>query len=358
MKEPRQPAAFRIEPETAAAPVPAAREEKRAAPRQPRAAKPEDAIVVPAEIDVFDEADAAMAEPPAIAPRKRSVIGQVFLAAAGILVSLALGLWVDGLIRDMFSRSDWLGWLAAGVASVAALALVVIIARELVGLARLASVERLREAGRAAFAGNDSRAARKVTDELASLVSRRPETAAGRRALKEMQGDVIDGADLMRLAESELLGPLDARAQALILDAAKRVSVVTAVSPRALVDLAYVLYEASRLIRRLADLYGARPGTLGFIRLFRDVLAHLAVTGVVAAGDEFVHQIVGQGLAARLSAKLGEGVVNGMMTARIGVAAMETVRPLPFVALKRPGLSDFLSALTAFARGKSRETRG
>ncbi len=362
MKEPRQPAAFRIEPERAAVPVSpaqsAAREDKRPAPRQPRAAKPEDATVVPAEIDVFDEVDTALAEPSAIAPRKRSVIGQIFVAAAGILVSLALGLWVDGLIRDLFSRSDWLGWLAAGVASVAALALVVIIARELVGLARLASVERLREAGRAAVAGNDSRAARKVTDELVSLVSRRPETAAGRRALKEMHGDVIDGADLMRLAESELLGPLDARAQALILDAAKRVSVVTAVSPRALVDLAYVLYEASRLIRRLADLYGARPGTLGFIRLFRDVLAHLAVTGVVAAGDEFVHQIVGQGLAARLSAKLGEGVVNGMMTARIGVAAMETVRPLPFVALKRPGLSDFLSALTAFARGKSGETRG
>jgi putative membrane protein len=173
-----------------------------------------------------------------------------------------------------------------------------------------------------------------------------------------MRDDVIDGADLVRLAENELLGPLDARAQALVLDAAKRVSVVTAVSPRALIDLAYVLYEAARLIRRLAELYGARPGTLGMIRLSRDVLAHLAVTGAVAAGDEFVHQIVGQGLAARLSVKLGEGVVNGMMTARIGVAAMETVRPLPFTALKRPGMGDFLAALTAFARGKAARDKG
>src|SRR5690606_15975553 len=173
-----------------------------------------------------------------------------------------------------------------------------------------AAVEKLREAGREAGRRNDARAARKVVEELAALVSRRPETAAGRRALKEMRDDVIDGADLVRLAENELLGPLDARAQALVLDAAKRVSVVTAVSPRALIDLAYVLYEAARLIRRLAELYGARPGTLGMIRLSRDVLAHLAVTGAVAAGDEFVHQIVGQGLAARLSAKLGEGVVN------------------------------------------------
>ena len=111
--------------------------------------------------------------------------------------------------------------------------------------------------------------------------------------------------------------------------------------------------KSGRLIRRLSELYGGRPGTLGFFRLARSVLAHLAVTGAIAAGDDFVQQIVGQGLAARLSAKLGEGVVNGMMTARIGIAAMEAARPLPFAALKRPGMTDFLSALTSFARKKA-----
>jgi putative membrane protein len=167
--------------------------------------------------------------------------------------------------------------------------------------------------------------------------------------LEELRHDVIDGPDLIRLAETELLAPLDAEARKLILDAGKRVSVVTAVSPRAAVDLVYVVYEASRLIRRLAELYGARPGTLGFLRLARGVLAHLAVTGSMAAGDTLVQQLVGHGLAARLSAKLGEGVVNGMMTIRIGMAAMDTVRPLPFSALRRPGMGDFLGALTRFA---------
>ena len=123
-------------------------------------------------------------------------------------------------------------------------------------------------------------------------------------------------------------------------------------SPRALVDIAYVVFESGRLIRRLSELYGGRPGTLGFIRLARDVLAHLAVTGSIAAGDSIVQQLVGHGLAARLSAKLGEGGVNGMMTARIGVAAMETARPLPFIAAKRPGLGDFLAALTSFTAKK------
>lgn len=348
MTEPRRPAAFRVDP-APRQPLPDAEP----AHRSPKALKPQDAVVTPAAIDVFEEADAALAVPPPPAPRRRSRFTAVFFAALGLLVSLAVGLWVDGLIRELFTRSDWLGWLAAATATVATLALVVIVARELAGIARLNSVERLRANGLDATLRNDTRAARAVTEELARFVARRPETAAGRRALADMKDDVIDGADLLRLAETELLSPLDAQAQKLILDAAKRVSVVTAVSPRALVDLAYVLFEASRLIRRLAELYGARPGSLGFLRLARDVLAHLAVTGAMAAGDELVHQIIGQGLAARLSAKLGEGVVNGMMTARIGVAAMETVRPLPFSAIKRPGMSDFLAALTRFAKDKT-----
>lgn len=346
MTDTRKPAAFRIDAPKKAETTPVAEPA-----RAPRAVKADAAIVTPAAVDVFDEPDAATAPPPPPpAPRRRSKLGAIFLTSLGILVSLAVGIWTDQLVRDLFSRADWLGWLAAGVALVAALAFVLILAREVAGLARLGSVEKLRERSVGALTRNDGREARKVVDELTTFLSAKPETAAGRRAMKALEDDVIDGADLVRIAETELLAPLDAQARQLVLDAAKRVSIVTAVSPRALVDLAYVLFEAGRLIRRLAELYGARPGTLGFVRLSRDVMAHLAVTGAMAAGDEVIHQIVGQGLAARLSAKLGEGVVNGMMTARIGIAAMETVRPLPFTALKRPGMSDFLSALSSFAR--------
>ena len=38
-------------------------------------------------------------------------------------------------------------------------------------------------------------------------------------------------------------------------------------------------------------------------------------------------------------------------------AAMETARPLPFSAVKRPGMGDFLSALTAFATRKAAEEK-
>ncbi|MER9206541.1 TIGR01620 family protein [Mesorhizobium sp. M0771] len=347
MTAPRRPAAFRIEPEAEP------KQETRRPHAEPPARKSR-AVVLPAEIDVFEEPDIVAAEPPpATAPR--SLFASLFFGAVGVLVSLAVGLWTDQLIRDLFERAEWLGWLAAGMAAIAVLALAVVLVRVFLAIARLAEVEKLQKRALDAVARDDPKAARAVVEELSAFVAAKPETAAGRRSLAELRGEIIDGGNLVRLAEAEILGPLDARAKVMILETAKRVSLVTAVSPRALVDVAYVVFEAGRLIRRLSELYGGRPGTLGFFRLARSVLAHLAVTGSIAVGDSFVQQIVGHGLAARLSAKLGEGVVNGMMTARIGIAAMETARPLPFIAGRRPGMGDFLSALTSFAAKKENE---
>jgi putative membrane protein len=346
MTDQRRPAAFRIdEPPPEPAPKPAGEQ----TPRRPRAVRADEAIVTLAPVDAFEEEYQALALPPPARPvRRRWRIASVLWTAIGALLSLAIGLWIDHLIRALFERADWLGWFAVGAVAVGVLALLALVARELAGLMRLASVERLHASGADALARNDSAAARALVGELTSFLSAKPETAAGRRMLADLEGEVIDGADLIRLAETELLAPLDRRAQKLVLDAAKRVSIVTAVSPRAVVDLAYVVFEAGRLIRRVADLYGGRPGTLGFFRLTRSVLAHLAVTGSIAMGDGIVQQIVGHGLAARLSARLGEGVVNGMMTARIGMAAMEAARPLPFSAVKRPGMGDILNVLTRF----------
>ncbi|MBP0650553.1 DUF697 domain-containing protein, partial [Mycobacterium tuberculosis] len=95
------------------------------------------------------------------------------------------------------------------------------------------------------------------------------------------------------------LEPLDREASRLIAETARRVSVTTAISPRALIDIAIVGWSAIRLIRRLAELYGGRPGGLAQWRLLRQVALHTLITGGMAAGDEVVSQLLGQGLAAR-----------------------------------------------------------
>ena len=51
------------------------------------------------------------------------------------------------------------------------------------------------------------------------------------------------------------------------------------------------------------------------------------------------------GLAARISAKLGEGVLNGLMTARFGLAALAVCRPLPFIREEPPKIGDVAGEL-------------
>jgi putative membrane protein len=137
----------------------------------------------------------------------------------------------------------------------------------------------------------------------------------------------------------------------MVVAASKRVSVVTALSPRAAIDMVFVLVNGLSLVRRLATLYGARPGTLGVLKLFRRVIAHLAVTGSVALSDSLLQQLIGHGLAARLSARLGEGMVNGLLTARLGLLAIDLVRPLPFYERPRPALNDLAGTLLRDPKG-------
>jgi putative membrane protein len=296
---------------------------------------------------VTPEPDApALPVPPDPRKRRRPLPwGSLFWSALGALVTLGLGLAVTKLIEDLFARSQALGLLALALAVLAAVALGVIVGREIVGLMRLNAVERIRQGAEAAIASDDRELARAVVGELLAVERVEPRLARARAAMQAHLGEIIDGADLVRLAERELMAPLDEDARALVTAAAKRVSVVTAVSPRAAVDMIFVFVTLVGLIRRLADLYGARPGALGLIRLVRLTVAHLAVTGGVAATDSLIQQMLGHGVAAKLSARLGEGVLNGLLTARLGLAAIEVARPLPFAALAKPAIGDLAGDL-------------
>ena len=278
-------------------------------------------------------------------PKRRWRWGTLFWSACGGLVLLGLGMSVARLIEDLFSYSDGLGYLGAVLAALAVIALIVVIARETLGLLRLATVERLHARAAEILINDDRTAGRAVVRELLSFERSTPHLARARADLETHLTEIIDGADLIRLAERELMAPLDVQARRMVSAAAKRVSLVTAVSPRAAVDLLFVLYTALSLMRRLARLYGSRPGTLGMIRVFRLVLSHLALTGGMAAGDSLISQMLGHGVAARVSARLGEGVLNGLLTARLGLAAIEVTRPLPFAALPPPALNDLAGEL-------------
>ncbi|MCC8978249.1 YcjF family protein [Bradyrhizobium acaciae] len=282
----------------------------------------------------------------ALVPARRGFRwGTLFWSAVAGLVVLGTGLGVLNLVEDLFARNEGLGFLGLALAVIATVALAVVTTRELVGLARLATIEKLHLRAEEVLISDDRAASRAVVADLLKFAHRTPQLARARSALQSHTDDIIDGADMIRLAERELMTPLDEEARRLVSSAAQRVSVVTAVSPRALFDVLFVFVASLRMIRQLARLYGGRPGALGMIRLLRHVIAHLAITGGMAASDSLIQQMLGHGIAAKLSQRLGEGMLNGLLTARLGLAAIDVTRPLPFNALPRPALTDLAKDL-------------
>jgi putative membrane protein len=303
------------------------------------------------EIEAPDEAALALPPGGGRPRRERNWLG-IFLSAVGGLLALAALLWVQDTIMALLKRSDWLGWAATGLFALAALALFMIIAREVTGLMRLSALAATRTAAELALAKDDAKQAMKAASALRESFKGRADLAATLRNLKAHDRDILSAKQVLSLHERELLLDLDVAAKTAIGGAARRVSAVTSVSP-APIAVAYVAYENFKLLRALAGVYGGRPGFMSVLRLVRLIGGHLALTSGIAFTDDFLHQFIGHGLTARLSRRLGEGLINGAFTIRIGLATLEVVRPLPYIETAQPRLREFVTEFLRVRRKPS-----
>ena len=293
-------------------------------------------------VDPYDAATPVMARPtqrPSGGPRW----GMVLISALAGAALLGAAATFARLVSAALSREDWVGWTTLLLLAIAALAALVLAFREVLGFLRFARLNRLRsEAERAVGEGDRQRELRAAL-RLARLYAGRAELAWSVRRFREHARDVHDPGELLALAERDMLTPLDLAGRRLITGAAKRVATVTALSPLLLLAVGYVAFENLRLLRALAGVYGGRPGVAGVLRLANMVFAHLLATGGLALTDDLLGQFLGQDVLRRLSRRLGEGAFNGALTARIGIAALNVIRPLPFRAAASPRPRDILA---------------
>lgn len=254
----------------------------------------------------------------------------LFWSAITLLVGAYVADGVYTFYLSMEKASPWIGQAVLALIGIVILGIVVFLLRELFAILRMRAVGKLRARALELIAVPEREAVRDFLRDLSVFYARDPGATAGRAEIARVLEEIHDPATLLGVAERALLAPKDDLARAAIAAAAQRVSVVTALSPRAIIDVGFVLAQSFGLIRRLSAIYGGRASGFGLLRLAGRVLSHLTVTGGMAVADSFLSQVLGAGIAARLSAKLGEGVLNGILTARVGIAAADVCRPLPF----------------------------
>ncbi len=299
---------------------------------------PDTAPPVPAE-DGAEIAGRAMHQAAALAARPGSRLGRWFWGIAVALVGFFASLAAWDYVTALLASRPVLGYVATGLLSAFIVVLLIVALREAAAFFRLGRLDTLRRGAESALASADLDAGRASLDRLQALYRGRAELRIGQAEVDRRRAEVFEVADLFALAEANLIAPLDRAAEAEIAAAARQVATVTALVPIALADVITALAANLRMIRRIAEIYGGRAGTLGAWRLTRAVLTHLVATGAVAVGDDLISSFAGGSVVSKVSRRFGEGVVNGALTARVGVAAMDVCRPLPFGPDRRPAVS-------------------
>ena len=290
---------------------------------------------------------AAMQAVAAVATRRSSALSRWFWRLLLALIAFAVSVAAWDFVSGLVTRNIYLGYVALGLSALFVLVCAVIAVRELAALARLSCVSDIQNDVASARESDDLKAARAVSARLSRLYAGRVDQRWGGAALSDRIDEAFDAETVLDLTEHALLEPLDRAARTEVEAAARQVAAVTALVPLALADVFAALISNLRMIRRIAEVYGGRGGTLSAWRLTRAVMAHLVATGAMAVGDDMIGSVAGGGVLSRVSRRFGEGVINGALTARVGLAAMEVCRPMPFHAASRPSVTSVVkNALT------------
>ncbi len=273
-----------------------------------------------------------------------------------ILFLCGISLW--DTLNELWERSAIFGMAGLVLIGLLVLVTTAVVIQEWSAIQRINALEEIRQKAECSLTPSsdvgDLDLARKVINGLIAVYASREDTSRGSQRLAERQEEIFAASGLIILAETELLKTLDDRAEKVIRDTALRVATETAFMPWPLADVLLVFLNSMQMFRRIAEIYGSKPGVVASWTLSRKVLTQLVVAGALADGGQWLDAVVGNRLL-HLARPIGEGVTNGALMARSGLTAMELCRPLPFHACqgRTSWIIDFTKESLLRALGKN-----
>lgn len=159
---------------------------------------------------------------------------------------------------------------------------------------------------------------------------------ADRSAFLAQHNLQFSDAETLKLFDLLVLQPLDQRAALSISAAAKQAGLAVAISPFALADMLLVSWRAWRLMAELSAIYGVQLGTVARLGLLKQFANLLFWTGATELAIDIGGDFLGVELSSKLSARAGQGVLAGLMLARLGRFVQQQLRPLPLQPEEKP----------------------
>lgn len=260
------------------------------------------------------------------------------------IVLLSVWQWVV-LLQQSWQNSVLHGALLSVISAAVVVLLTTVLWRELKLWRRLARNRQWQQSAQRIRHSVQFGEAEPLCRQVAASLPSSPAISAALQQWQDALQPQHSDEEQLQLFEHFVLAELDKQAQQLVYRAATDTSLAVAVSPFALADMLLVLWRSSRLLRELAQLYGGAIGQLRSLVLLKRLLAALLWAGGSELALDMASDVIGSELTAKLSARAGQGVIAGLLVARLGNLAQQQLRPLPAGKTAKVSIKALSSAL-------------
>jgi putative membrane protein len=157
--------------------------------------------------------------------------------------------------------------------------------------------------------------------------------------------------EICALFSKQVMRDIDQQAYQIVTKGSKETALFVMISQIALLDTILTLWRNVRMVKEIATLYGGKPGFFGSMSLMFNVIQNLIYADVSESVADGTAEIVGGSVLSVMSAQIAQGLGAGILTARLGINAMQACRPLPFMEDEKPRLKEIRREVMSSLKG-------
>ncbi|MDM8568288.1 TIGR01620 family protein [Thiotrichales bacterium HSG1] len=273
------------------------------------------------------------------------------LGAFGSLLLLMLLINTYQFVAEQYVNSYILGNLFLSLVVIITGAALTLSLRSYQKINRLQTITKLQLEGEQLMVNDGYGNAIRYINKVTQFYNYRPEIKTQLEHFYLTISDTHHDREVCNLFSDLVLKDMDKQAYKIVTQRSQETALWVMISQIVLLDTILTLWRNVRMIRDIAELYGTKPGFFGSFKLVSTVMQSLIYAGVSEMSADNVAEILGNSVLSIMSAQVAQGLGSGLLTARVGMYAMQACRPLPFNEENKPKIKDIRQEIFASLKG-------